>query len=308
MLNSKVRSKEFIALASPSCFLLLTCQLSLELTSVQFHSPDQPTLVRSTASTSVRRGANSAYTSRTITVRPVQRAIMCDCDEDLIDNDCLGYFICLACFSFFGFWTFFSIVGAIHYSVWYPRFDLDDVHMRTFNVTPDSQLSYDMDILIVARHFNSPIRRITKYSYDVRTSHAGTPIAASKVRGLRPIHNRTMTVSTTQTASGVQLGTSLGESLLADLNATGRVALRLYIEGQVYTSLFLAQKSRRGWTCDLIVSPDSPLGSQVYDRLCCSEFRCLERCGMWQRKCCTQAPNCCVLPPSSLSATISICG
>ena len=31
-----------------------------------------------------------------------------------------------------------------------------DVHMRTFNVTPDSQLNYDMDILIVARHFNSP--------------------------------------------------------------------------------------------------------------------------------------------------------
>ena len=221
----------------------------------------------------------------------------------------LGSLFCCAITAFFGFWTLFSIIGAIHYDVWYPRFDLEDVHIRTFNVNSASELTFDMDILIFAHHF-SPIRAIEQYSYEIRTSHVGSRIGSSSVPGFHPIRNKSMTVSTTQTATLLQLESSMGASIRSDLNATGRVAVRLYIEAQVYTTLFLAQKKRRGWTCDLIVSPGLPFGSQIYDRLCCHQFACFEWCdsGSDSAYCCREATNCCTLPPSSLSSTISICG
>lgn len=225
-------------------------------------------------------------------------------DDEKAVKSCCKWAFC----SFFCFWLFFSIVGAIHYAVWYPRFDLKDVHIRSFKVTSAGELSYDMDILIEASHF-SHLRRIEQYSYEIRTSHVGTRIGASSVAGFHPINNKTMEVSSTQSVSQFPLGNALGALVRADLNATGRLAIRLYIEGQVYTTLFLAQKKRRGWTCDLIVSPGLPFGSQIYDRRCCHDLRCLATCGSGEGAyCCRSAPNCCVLPPSSLRSTISVCG
>ena len=217
-------------------------------------------------------------------------------------------FICCIIFAFFGFWTFFSIVGAIHYSVWYPHFELSDMRIRNFNVTPAAELNFDMDIVIEARHFSS-IRRIEQYSYEVRTSHVGLDIGASSVPGFHPIHNKTMEIVSKQAATQLPMGSLLGELVRKDLNTTGRVALRVYIEGQIYTSLFLAQKQRNGMICDLIVSPGKPLGSQIYEKKCCGELRCMSWCGSGEsRSCCRQAQNCCLLPPSDLRSTISICG
>lgn len=205
-------------------------------------------------------------------------------------------------------WTIFSIVGAIHYSKWPPKFDLTDVHIRSFNVTPSYELNYDMDIHITARHFSS-IRRIERYSYKFRTSHVEKRIGSSSIPGFHPIHNETMALTTTQTVSLLPLGDSMGDLVRKDLNSTGRVAIRIYMEGQIYTPLFLAMKKRRGLTCDLIVSPGLPFGSQIYDRLCCGEFRCLRYTSSGQSELCSdEALNCCLLPPSSLSSTISICG
>jgi hypothetical protein len=221
-------------------------------------------------------------------------------------NNCVAY-SCYVIFAFLGFWTFFSIVGAIHYAVWYSHFDLADVHIRTFNVTPELELSYDMDIMIAARHFSS-IRRIEQYSYEIRTSHVGMRIGASSVPGFHPGGNKTLEITTTQNATRLPMG-DLGALVAQDLNATGRVALRVYIEGQVYTPLFLAQKNRRGWTCDLIVSPGKPFGSQIYDRKCCGDFNCLQTCSSGESDyCCRKSPNCCQLPPSSIRSTTSICG
>lgn len=223
---------------------------------------------------------------------------------------CEAFFggVCCLGFTFLLFWTFFSIVGAIHYSNWSPKFDLTDVHLRSFNVTSSGELSYDMDILITARHFSS-LRRIEQFSYEIRTSHVGKRIGSSSIPGFHPIHNKTMTLTSTQSVKGVQLGTAMKEEILQGLNQTGRVAIRFYIEGQIYTPLFLAMKKRRGWTCDVIVSPGMEFGKQIYDRMCCKRFRCLQYAysGSYQY-CAEKAPNCCLLPPSSLSSTISICG
>ncbi|KAG0504546.1 hypothetical protein KC19_N023400 [Ceratodon purpureus] len=167
--------------------------------------------------------------------------------------------LCLLVFLFFLFWSLFAIVGAVHYHKWYPSFDLKDVHIRSFNVTPARALSYDMDILIEARRF-SPLRRIEQYSYEIRTSHVGTAIGASSIPGFHPIQSEIMELTTTQRVSLLPLGDELGDLVRKDLNATGRLVIRFYIEGQIYTPLFLAMKKRGGWTCDVIVSPAAPLG------------------------------------------------
>lgn len=214
---------------------------------------------------------------------------------------------------FFGFWTFFSIVGAIHYSNWSPKFSLDDVHIRSFNVTPAGELNYDMDILMTARHFSS-IRRIEQYSYEIYTSHIGPSmgsrrqsIGSSSIPGFNP-KGKTMALTSTQKGL-VPLGSPMGSLVTSDLASTGRVAIRVYIKAQIYTPLFLAMKKRGGWTCDLIVTPSAPPGSQIYDRLCCKRIRCLNYVSSGESSyCALWAPNCCLLPPSNLRQTISICG
>lgn len=98
----------------------------------------------------------------------------------------LTFFLGMA---FLLFWTFFSIVGAIYYSNWSPKFDLKDVHIRHLNVSAAQELSYDMDVLITARHF-SGLRRIEQFSYELRTSHGGKRIGSSSVPGFHPIANK----------------------------------------------------------------------------------------------------------------------
>ena len=239
------------------------------------------------------------------------------CSKDVLcckNRFCSKNSLCLLVSLFLVFWTFFSVIGAIHYTKWHPRFDLKDVHIRTFNVTPAGELSYDMDILIEARRF-SPLRRIEEYSYEIKTSHFGTVIGASSIPGFRPIHNKTMEVSSTQRVSLLPLGGEVGELVRKDLNATGRLVIRLYIEGQIYTSLFLAMKKRGGWTCDVIVSPASPFRSQIIDRMCCKDFPCMVK--GWvstsgptpttEWGCVDESPTCCPTPPKDLRSTNKIC-
>jgi hypothetical protein len=156
-------------------------------------------------------------------------------------NNCVAY-SCYVIFAFLGFWTFFSIVGAIHYAVWYSHFDLADVHIRTFNVTPELELSYDMDIMIAARHFSS-IRRIEQYSYEIRTSHVGMRIGASSVPGFHPGGNKTLEITTTQNATRLPMG-DLGALVAQDLNATGRVA-RLHRGAGLHAALPRAEEPPR---------------------------------------------------------------
>ncbi|KAG0565199.1 hypothetical protein KC19_8G172500 [Ceratodon purpureus] len=222
--------------------------------------------------------------------------------------------LCLLVFLFFLFWSLFAIVGAVHYHKWYPSFDLKDVHIRSFNVTPARALSYDMDILIEARRF-SPLRRIEQYSYEIRTSHVGTAIGASSIPGFHPIQSEIMELTTTQRVSLLPLGDELGDLVRKDLNATGRLVIRFYIEGQIYTPLFLAMKKRGGWTCDVIVSPAAPFGSQIIERMCCKDFPCIREdwvgiaspytSAVWA--CVKDAPTCCPTPPADMRSTNKIC-
>nr|PNR49817.1 hypothetical protein PHYPA_011713 [Physcomitrium patens] len=203
--------------------------------------------------------------------------------------------------AFFGFWTLFSIVGGIHYAEWPPRFDLKDLHIRSLNVSTDRKLRLDMDILIQMRKF-SPIRTIEEFSYEVRTSHYDKRIGMSSVDGFHPIKNATMDIVTTQRQEMLYMGDWLGDRMREDLNWTGRLSLRIYMRAQIYTPLFLAMKKRVSRTCDLIVTPGAPFGSQIYERRCCPRLYCPTA----DDRCFTE--NCCQLPPSDPRSVISICG
>ena len=178
-------------------------------------------------------------------------------------------FICL------GLWAFDAVIGAIHFSKWYPRFDLTDVHIRSFNVTTSAQeLNFDMDILITGWHF-SGIRAIEYHTYDVQTFRSDLLLGETVVPRFHP-HNGSLHLSTTQKAQGLSLGVSLGSGVQNDLNTTGKVALRIVIRAKATTALFFLMKSKRTRTCELIVNPSAPFGSQIVDRLCCLDFPCLQ--------------------------------
>ena len=194
-------------------------------------------------------------------------------------------FICL------GLWAFNAFIGAIHFSKWYPRFDLTDVHIRSFNVTTSAQeLNFDMDILITGWHF-SGIRAIEYHTYDVQTFRSDLLLGETVIPRFHP-HNGSLHLSTTQRAQRLPLGVSLGSGVQNDLNTTGKVALRIVMRGKATTALFFLMKSKRTRTCELIVNPSAPFGSQIVDKLCCLDFPCLKEETQCQP--CSCAPICAI--------------
>jgi hypothetical protein len=225
---------------------------------------------------------------------------------------CLGYI-------FLALWAFNASVGAMHFAKWYPRFNLTDVHIRSFNVTTSAQeLNFDMDVLITAWHF-SGIRAIEYQTYDVHTFRSDVLLEETVMPRFHP-HNGSLQVFTTQRAQRLPLGVSLGSGVQNDLNTTGRVALRIVMRAKATTPLFFLKKAKRTLTCELIVTPSAPFGSQIFDRLCCLGFPCLNdeiRCSYCSCSdsctlCCTEvcvqsSTSCCNPDRRNPLSTRSVC-
>lgn len=171
---------------------------------------------------------------------------------------------CLCCCGpllFFIIWIIDAICGAIYYDAWSPRFDLEDVHVILFNITPayrelgGLELNYEMQFYVRARRF-SRIHSIEKFSYRFTTLYNGFMLGESHVSAPRPLildGDKTCVVNSTQLVQHLPLEFGTWSSLQHDMRDENLFLLQIEIQGQVKSGLFWCLKKVKTRVCEVSV-------------------------------------------------------
>lgn len=190
------------------------------------------------------------------------------------------FFLCCGPFVFLFIWMIDAIIGAIYYDVWYPRFELQDMQVYGFNVTPtyheigELELNYELLYFIEARHF-SGLRAIEKYTYHVTTMYEGFELGTSVVTLLH-LHlkdTQTCVFNLTQRAVNLPLEYATWSSLQNDTQVNNNVYLSVEVKGDVSSGLFWAMIKSKTQICDLNLRPPSSMQSAQVMNMTCHDPR-----------------------------------
>jgi hypothetical protein len=199
--------------------------------------------------------------------------------EDVRDLGRVCRFIC--CFVpliFLLIWAFDAFCGAIYFAAWSPNFELVNMNITYFNVTPtyhelqELELDYHIQFFIQAQRFGH-LRKIEKYNYHVTTDYDGFILGESDTV-LRPSllgknNSDSCIVNVTQRALHFPLEYRTWSSLQNDTQVNNNVFLQVQVDGKVGTGLFWVLTKTKTRTCDVNITPSTGnTGGQLVNMTC----------------------------------------
>ncbi|KAG0574204.1 hypothetical protein KC19_VG243600 [Ceratodon purpureus] len=172
-------------------------------------------------------------------------------------------------------WMIDAICGAIYYEAWSPKFDLEDILVTSFNITPtyeelgELELNYDIQFSVRARRF-SRLHSIEKFSYHFTTLYNGFILGESHVSDFRPLileSDKTCVVKSTQSAQHFPLEYNTWNSLRNDSREHSNMLMQIEIKGQVTSDLFWCMEKAQSRSCNVSIR-SATLASRLLNKTC----------------------------------------